>query len=95
MDAVEIELAVLEKQQGPRAASENLPTQLRADGATSAGHQNHLTLDTALEQILPRRHRITPEKIGYVDLLNVLDLHSPAGQVSEARHAANMQCIGL
>src|SRR5690606_4826300 len=91
VNAVKIELTVLEQQQRPRLVRENLPTQFRANRTARAGDHHYFVADALLEQRLLRRHRITPEQIRDIDFLNVLNLNPTTGQVHEAGHTANMQ----
>ncbi|MNF58708.1 hypothetical protein D3C84_402760 [compost metagenome] len=95
MDAVQIELAVLEQDQRGRRLGEDLPAQLGADRSARAGDHHHLATDAALEQLDPRRHRIASEQVGDIHLLDILDLDPPTGQVHEAWHAAYVQRKGL
>ncbi|MCY1352528.1 hypothetical protein D9M69_388330 [compost metagenome] len=91
MNAVQIELAVLEQQQSCGLARQDLATQLRTDRTTSTGYQYGLTTNATLEQLLLRRNRITSEQVNDVHFLDVINLHSPTGQIHKTRHTAHMQ----
>ncbi|MND74580.1 hypothetical protein D3C80_661760 [compost metagenome] len=95
LDAVQVELRMIEKDQHRGFAIEDLPAQLGTDRAASAGHHHHLASDAPLQQFGLGRHRIATEQIGDVDVLQVLDLDPTAGQIRDIRHRAHRQGIRL
>ncbi|MOA48187.1 hypothetical protein D3C78_1709010 [compost metagenome] len=48
-----------------------------------------------LQQLLARRHRIAPQQVGDVDLLDIVDAYPAVGQIDESRNAAHVQRIWL
>ncbi|MOA09117.1 hypothetical protein D3C78_1289250 [compost metagenome] len=95
MDAIQVELAMLEENQRRRAAGEDLPAQFRANGPARPRDHHYLPAYTVLQQFLARGHWIAPEQVGDVHFLDIVHPHTTVGQVDEAGNAAHMQRIRL
>ncbi|MCY1441403.1 hypothetical protein D9M71_577170 [compost metagenome] len=93
MNAIQVELAMLEENQRRRTAGENLPAQFRANGPARPRDHHRLPTYAVLQQLLARSHRIAAEQVGNIHFLDIVHPHPAVGQVDEAGNAAHMQRI--
>ena len=91
VDGVERELGVVEQHQLGRPLRGDLAAELAADGATGTGDHDDFAGDVAREQARLRRHRVSAEQVGDVDLADVRHLGLAVDQLEQARQDLHRQ----
>ena len=90
LDLVERQLRHLEQHQAARAQADDLPAQLRADGAPGPGDQDALTADARAEQFGVGRYRIASQQVTHFHIAQLVDLGLAGNQVREIRERLNV-----
>ncbi len=94
-DVVERQFGHFEQHQPTWVQSDDLPAQLRADGAAGAGDHDHPVADAGVEQTVLRRDRVSTQQIRHIDFAQIRQIRLAGHELLDFGDGLHVHAQGL